>query len=133
MRPSLGIDVAAPAELAWHELVELSCWPQWGPTVRSASLDDGTGRLHADATGSVQTAVGVRLPFQVDGWRDEGSRWMWSWRVGGVAATEHSVIVTGPSTCRVEMSVPWWAPAYLGVIALALPRIRRRAESSAPG
>jgi hypothetical protein len=45
-----------------------------------------------------------------------------------VHATEHSVTATGPSRCRVEMSVPWWAPAYLGVVAVALRRIRRRAE-----
>ena len=128
MRPRLGIDIAAPADRVWHELVELRCWPRWGPTVRSARLDDGTGRLYAGATGSVRTAVGVSLPFEVDGWGENGQRRWWSWRVAGVEATEHSVTVTGPEACRLEMSVPWWAPAYLSVIALALRRIRGRAE-----
>ena len=68
MRPRLGIDVAAPSELAWAELVELDAWPRWGPTVRSARLDDGTRRLTAGATGSVQTSVGLWLPFRVDEW-----------------------------------------------------------------
>ena len=112
----------------WDELVDLSCWPRWGPTVRSARLDDGTGRLHAGATGSVQTALGLRLPFRVDTWRDDGPRRTWSWRVAGVPATDHTVIAKGPSRCRVEMSVPWWASAYLGVVAVALRRIRSRAE-----
>lgn len=128
MRPTLGTDVSAPAERAWHELVELGCWPHWGPSVRSARLDDGTGRLHDGATGSVQTSVGLWLPFEVDGWRDDGPVWSWSWRVAGVPATTHAVTTLGPTRCRVEMSVPLWAPAYLGVIALALPRVKRRAE-----
>ena len=45
------------------------------------------------------------------------------------SATEHAVVDTGPSRCRVQMSVPWWASAYLGVLGLALLRIRRRVES----
>jgi hypothetical protein len=57
--------------------------------------------------------------------------WQELWRVAGVSATEHSVISRGPSRCRVEMSVPWWAVSYLGVVRLALTRIRRRAEGAA--
>lgn len=131
--PSRGIDVGASADLAWAELVELDCWPHWGPSVRSARLDDGTRRLSAGATGAVQTAVGAWLPFRVEDWYDDGVRRAWTWRVAGVPATGHTVTSTGPSTCRVEMSVPWWAPAYLGVVAVALPRIRRRAEERAKG
>lgn len=131
MRPRLGIEVAAPSERAWHQLIELSCWPRWGPTVRSARLDDGSGRLSAGASGSVQTALGLWLPFRVEGWRDDASLKSWSWRVAGVHATEHSVISRGPSRCRVQMSVPWWAVPYLGVVRVALTRIRRQAESVA--
>jgi Polyketide cyclase / dehydrase and lipid transport len=133
MRPSLGIDIAAPSERAWRELVDLGRWPEWGPTVRSARLDDGSARLHAGATGAVQTVLGLWLPFRVEDWHDVGPRSSWSWRVAGVRATEHSVTATGPTRCRVEMSVPWWASAYLGVVALALRRIRRRAEDEARG
>jgi len=132
VRPSLGVDVAAPADRAWHELVELTCWPHWGPTVRSARLNDGTGRLSAGSRGSVQTALGFWLPFEVDDWCDDGPRRSWSWQVAGVPATSHSVTGLGPDRCRVEMSVPLWAPAYLGVVGLALRRIRDRAERRGP-
>lgn len=128
MAPTLGIDVAAPADAVWHELVELDCWPHWGTSVRSARLDGGGTRLTSGATGSVQTSVGVWLPFRVDEWRDDGTRRSWTWRVAGVPATGHGVTRTGPTSCRLEMWVPWWAPGYLAVVALALPRIRRRAE-----
>lgn len=131
MRPSLGIEVAASSDRAWHELIDLTCWPRWGPTVRSARLDDGSGRLSAGASGSVQTALGIWLPFQVESWRDDGPLRSWSWRVAGVPATEHLVISQAPSRCRVEMTVPWWAVAYLGVVRVALTRIRRRAEAVA--
>lgn len=133
MGPSLGIDVAAPAEIAWDELVDLDCWPQWGPSVRSARLDDGTRRLHTGATGAVQTAVGLWLPFEVTGWDDGPLTRSWAWRVRGVRATSHTVHTTGPGRCRVEMGVPVWAPAYLVVVAPALHRIRRRAEERAGG
>jgi hypothetical protein len=109
-------------------LIDLSCWPRWGPTVRSAHLDDGSGRLTAGASGSVQTTLGFWLPFRVECWRDDGPLRSWSWRVAGVPATEHVVINQGPSLCRVEMSVPWWAVAYLGVVRVALTRIRRQVE-----
>lgn len=130
MRPRLGIDVAASSDLAWDELVELARWPEWGPTVRSARLDDGSGRLSAGATGSVQTAPGLWLRFAVDRWEDAGPTRTWSWRVAGVPATEHAVLTRGPDRCRVEMSVPWWATVYLGVVAIALRNIRRRAEAA---
>jgi hypothetical protein len=99
--------------------------------VRSAHLDDGSGRLTAGASGSVQTTLGFWLPFRVECWRDDGPLRSWSWRVAGVPATEHFVIDQGPSRCRVEMSVPWWAVAYLGVVRLALTRIRRQVEAVA--
>lgn len=129
MQPTLGIDVAASDRLAWAELTELGCWSKWGPTVRSARLDDGSDRLSAGATGSVQTIVGLWVPFEVIEYADQAPRRTWSWRVAGVPATTHAVLTRGPSRCRVEMGVPWWAPAYLGVVAPALRRIRERAEA----
>jgi hypothetical protein len=40
------------------------------------------------------------------------------------------VIEQGASRCRVEMSVPLLAPAYLGIVAIALRRIKRRVEAA---
>ena len=126
---TLGTDVSAPVDAAWAELVELDAWPHWGPSVREAVLDDGARRLGAGATGRVRTVAGPWVPFTVTEWYVAESRRTWAWRVGGLPATAHTVTATGPGTCRVEMAVPWWAPAYLGVIALALPRVRDRAEA----
>lgn len=124
----LGIDVSAPAESAWAVLVELDGWPEWGPSVSAARLDDDSRRLSPGATGSIRTPVGAWLRFEVTEWRDAGPCRSWSWWVAGVPATTHRVTATGPSRCRVEMDVPWWAPAYLAVVAVALRRIRRLAE-----
>lgn len=126
----LGIDVAAPADRAWDELVELDRWPAWGPTVGAARLDAGGRRLREGATGVVRPPVGPWLPFRVTAWTDSGDRRSWAWDVRGVRATTHTVIATGAATCRVEMTVPWWAPAYRGVVAIALRRIRARAEAA---
>lgn len=125
---TLGVDVAAPRELVWQELIDLDRWPVWGPTVRAARLDGGGRELHADASGGVQTPVGLWLPFAVDDWRRDGATWLWSWRVGGVSATTHSVTAIDADRSRLEMAVPWWAPTYLGVIRIALARIRREVE-----
>ena len=125
MRPRLGIDLDAPGDRAWEQLVDLRCWPGWGPSVRAARLTDGSRVLTAGARGAVRTPVGVWLPFRVEGWREDEARRSWSWRVAGAPATEHTVLDRGPGRCRVEMSVPWWGAPYLGVVAVALRRIRR--------
>ncbi len=131
MRPRLAIAIDAPADLAWEQLIDLRWWPRWGPTVRAARLDDGSYLLSAGATGAVEPLVGPWLSFRVDAWQVDADRRCWSWRVAGVPATEHVVVDLGPSQCRVEMTVPWWAASYLGVIAVALSRIRRYAEEAA--
>lgn len=125
---TLGIDVSAPRELVWHELIDLDRWPVWGPTVRAARLGGGGRELHAEASGAVQTPVGLWLPFAVDNWQVGEDTWSWSWRVGGVPATTHSVTAIDAERSRLEMAVPWWAPAYLAVIRVALARIRREVE-----
>lgn len=125
---TLGIDVAAPRTSVWQDLIELDRWPVWGPTVRAARLDDGVRELHDGATGAVQTPVGLWLPFVVQDWQQDENTWSWSWRVGDIPATTHSVTAIDADRSRLEMGVPWWAPAYLGVIRVALSRIRREVE-----
>ena len=117
----LGVDrhMDAPAAQAWQVLVDLECWPRWGPSVRRAVLDDGFGELTLGVSGRVWTAVGVQLPFVITEF-DPGHRW--SCAVAGVAATGHEVTTTGRG-CRVRFEVPWWAGAYLPVCAVALARI----------
>jgi Polyketide cyclase / dehydrase and lipid transport len=116
--PTVERAVAAPAPAVWDVLVDLDAWPRWGLTVSRAELDDADA-LRLGARGTVWTPIGVPLPFTITEF-DAGHRWAWA--VGGVDATRHGVDSEGPG-CRVWMSAPLWAPAYLPVLALALRRI----------
>jgi len=76
----------------------------------------------------VRTILRVALPYTVT--RFEPGRY-WQWSVAGVRATGHRVQPQKDGGCLVTFTVPWWAPAYLPVCALALRRIERLA--SGPG
>jgi hypothetical protein len=115
--------IAAPPPAVWDLLVDVSAWPQWGPSVRRATLADHAPELALGVRGDVWTAVGVRLPFVITEF-DAGRRW--AWRVAGVSATGHQVNAA-PGGCRVRFEVPWWAAAYLPVCAVAVSRIDRMA------
>lgn len=111
--------IAAAPEVVWSLLVDLSAWPTWGPTVRRAELDDPV--FARGATGRVWTVAGVSAPFMITELEPGRS---WAWTVGGVRATRHLVQPVGDG-CRVTFGVPWWAPAYLPVCAIALQRLAR--------
>lgn len=114
--------IDAPAERVWDLLTNTAAWPEWGPTVRSATLDGE--ELEAGATGTVRTSVGFELPFEITEF-ETGRRW--SWKVGGVPATSHEVEPLSPERCRAGFGI-WWAGApYLAVCRLALCRIERLA------
>jgi uncharacterized protein YndB with AHSA1/START domain len=113
--------IAAPPEAAWRLLTDLDAWPQWGPTLKSAELDQPFEELTLHATGRVQTPVGVTVPFEVTEF-DPGRHW--AWKVAGVPATGHRVD-PADGGARVAMDVPLWAAAYLTVCALALRRIEK--------
>jgi uncharacterized protein YndB with AHSA1/START domain len=110
--------IDAPAMTVWNILTDLDRWPDWGPTVSGAELDED-GPLRLGSRGRVWTPVGVPLPFEVDQFRAGSS---WAWEVGGIPATSHGVEPDG-EVCRLWMSSPVWAPAYLPVLAIALRRI----------
>lgn len=120
--PAVERTVAAPPDAAWRVLTDLDMWPQWGPTVQGAELNEA-GPLRLGSTGKVLTPVGLSLPFTITEF-DEGRHW--AWRVAGVPATKHGVLPDAAG-CRVWFSVPVWAPPYLTVCALALKRIDRLA------
>ncbi|MGJ9422223.1 SRPBCC family protein [Aeromicrobium sp. CF3.5] len=130
--PSISCRIAVAPEVAWRLLTDLDAWPAWGPSIVGASIDQGTsssGDLCLGARGTVRTVVGVSLPFEVTEFVD-GQRWAWA--VAGVPATGHRVEATADG-CAVTFTVPWWAPGYLVVCALALGRIDRLATSPATG
>jgi uncharacterized protein YndB with AHSA1/START domain len=113
--------IAASPEAAWELLADLGAWPQWGPSITRAELDQPYEELTSGATGVVQTSLGVRVPFVVTDF--EPGRY-WAWKVAGVSATSHRVEPVDDGV-RISFGVPWWAPAYLTVCSLALRRLEK--------
>ena len=93
---------------------------RWGPSIQRAELDD-VGRCSWARADRVWTPFGVALPFEITEF-EEGRRWAWD--VAGIGATRHEVAPSQDGS-RVAFGVPWWAPAYLPVCAIALRRIDR--------
>lgn len=120
--------VAAPAGVAWELLIDTQAWPRWGPSVRA--VDSRTRFIGPGATGRVQTAAGLWLPFRVDDWR---AGECWHWRVAGIPATGHSVSAVDDDACEVVFSIPGWAPFYRPVCALAIRRLAALAHARASG
>jgi uncharacterized protein YndB with AHSA1/START domain len=123
MGPSVSREIASPPDVVWRLLTHVADWPRWGPTVAGAAVPGGV--IGPGARGTVRTMVGVSLPFEITQF-DAGRSWAWS--VAGVPATTHRVTPT-VNGCVVTFEVPWWAPGYLAVCALALRRIGRLAAS----
>lgn len=123
---SVSRRIAAPAEDVWALLTDTGKWPAWGPSITGVE-PAGTGMpagLGPGSRGRVRTVLGAALPYTVTGF--EPGRY-WSWSVAGVPATGHRV-VPQDGGCLVTFTVPWWAPAYLPVCAVALRRIERLAS-----
>lgn len=110
--------IDAPAEVLWALLTETEYWPAWGPTVRAGEIDGE--RFESGATGTVTTAVGIDLPFEITSF-EPGVQW--SWKVAGVPATDHRVEALGPDRCRVGFGVPPLVAPYLVVCQVALRRL----------
>lgn len=121
--PTVERAMSVPPGAAWDVITDLSAWPIWGPTVAGAELN-GLGPLALGSRGKVFTPVGVPLPFEITEFVDGR---LWGWKVAGIPATRHEVIFDGRG-CVVSFAVPIWAPAYLSIMAIALPRIERLAR-----
>ena len=115
-------EIDAPAATLWALLTDLDVWPQWGPSVRHASVEGGA--LATGARGKVVTSVGLSLPFQVTTFEPG---FQWAWKVSGLDATSHRVEPLGPDRCRVGFGVGWPAAPYLAVCRIALRRLERLA------
>jgi uncharacterized protein YndB with AHSA1/START domain len=126
--PTVERRIAAPPEVVWDLLVDLDAWPRWGPSIQRARLVE-PGPLKKGSHGRVWTPIGLALPFTITEF-DESR--CWAWDVAGIGATRHEVQPDGEGA-RVAFSVPWWAPAYLAVCAVALKRIARLATDGTTG
>jgi uncharacterized protein YndB with AHSA1/START domain len=122
---SVSRRIQAPPERLWQLLVDVEAWPRWGPSVAAVELS--TPLLELGSRGRVRTAVGVWLPFEVTGLESGRS---WAWSVLGVPATGHEVRPVDGG-CVATFTVPWWAPGYLPVCAVALRRLEGLAVASA--
>ena len=116
--PTVERIIAASPDDVWELLVDLDAWPRWGPMIQRAELA-APGPLRKGAHGILWTPLGISLPFTITEFSAYRS---WAWEVAGIGATRHEVIPTDDG-CRVAFGVPWWAPAYLPVCAIALQRI----------
>ena len=114
---SVSRRVAAPAEDVWALLTDTEKWSAWGPSI--TGVEPAVGGLATGSRGKVRTVLGAALTYTVTAF--EPGRY-WSWSVAGIPATGHRVIPQDGG-CLVTFTVPWWAPAYLPVCALALRRI----------
>ena len=122
---SVSRRIAASAEDVWALLTDTGTWPAWGPSITGVEPPVGprSGGLGPGSHGRVRTVLGPALPYTVTAF--EPGRY-WAWSVAGIPATGHRVIPQGGG-CLVTFTVPWWAPAYLPVCAVALRRIERLA------
>ena len=111
-------DTSAPVEVMWELLIDVDRWPEWGPSVRRATL--ATNRFALGSRGTVRTVIGLELPFEVTRFEEGRS---WSWSVAGCPATDHVVEGRGPGLCRVTFGVPRIAAPYLVVCRIALRRL----------
>ena len=125
---SVSRRMAASVEDVWALLTDTGKWPAWGPSITGVE-PAGTGSapvsggITLGSRGKVRTVLGVSLPYVVTAF-EPGH--YWSWSVASIPATGHRIIPRDGG-CVVTFTVPWWAPAYLPVCALALRRIERLA------
>jgi hypothetical protein len=110
-----------PADVVWRTIIDTSQWPVWGPSV--AEIDCPDRYITAGSRGRVKTVLGLWLPFFICDYQQSRS---WSWRVGHLRATGHTVEPRGDERCLLCFSMPWWAPFYLPVCHLAIKAVGRQ-------
>jgi hypothetical protein len=116
-RIEVSREIPVPVGRAWSLLIDTRRWPDWGPSVRAVDCADR--EIRAGSSGTVETVLGIRVPFEVV----VCEPYRWTWRVARIPATGHRVDPLGESRCRVVFEVPLPAAGYLPVCRRALDRI----------
>lgn len=99
-------ELQASPQRVWDLLTDTVQWPRWGPTVTEVSSSERF--LRKGSRGRVRTPVGVWLPFTVTAYEH---LCYWGWKVAGIEATGHRLIVIGPDSCKVVFELPLcWSP-----------------------
>ena len=109
--------IDAPREVVWELFVEPQYWPEWGPSVTAVDCPDR--RIRTGTRGRIRALGGRWVSFEVTSCA--GHRW--TWRVAGIPATGHRVVVDGRRS-RASFEVPIVAMPYIVVCDRALKRLQ---------
>jgi hypothetical protein len=110
----------SPVPIVWDLITDTLQWPQWGPTVREVESEDRF--IRKGTRGRVKTAVGIWLPFVIVEYIHMR---FWSWKVGSVKATGHSIRSAKNGGSHLWFEVPIIAAPYILVCRMALDRIEK--------
>jgi uncharacterized membrane protein len=113
------VQINAPAERIWAEMIDVDRWPQWTPSMTQAErLDSGSFRLGSQARikqPKLMPLVWTVVEFEA------GRRFRWVSRAGGVVSdAEHRLDAEEGGPATVSLSVrqtgpmAWFAAIFYG-------------------
>lgn len=117
---SVGKHYEFDASIVWNLITDTWLWTRWGPTVSDVACEDRF--IKAATRGKVKTGIGPWLPFQVTEYNHGRS---WRWKVGGISATGHRIVVHPDSGCDLWFDTPILAAPYSLICRIALLKIER--------
>jgi len=110
--------ISASPEAVWDILTDTRLWPAWGPSLLNVDCNDRYIKL--DSKGRVKTLFLFWLPFTVTKFRHMH---FWTWNIGPVKATGHTLTRKNEMFCELCFDMAWWAAIYISVCWLALVKI----------
>lgn len=117
-RISVCKEISVSPEAVWDIITDTHIWPEWGPSLLDVDSNDRYIKLNSK--GRVKTLFLFWLPFTVTNFR---YMHFWTWDIGPVKATGHTLTRKSAMSCELCFDMPWWAAFYIPVCWLALVRI----------